>query len=95
MYENANFKEIQNLFDITQKLVSKNQEIMNGKSIGSKDPSWTRSNTVESLPTKSFCFDKFTQRISSVFTEQSQIGVKCWVGPNPKKKIFLVSRHKS
>ena len=95
MCEHANFKAIQILFDISQKLVSENQEILNVKSIGSKDPSWTRSNTVESLPTKSFCFDKFTQRISSVFTDQSQIGVKFWVGPNPKKKIFLVSRHKS
>ena len=44
MYKNAKFEEIQNLFDITQKLIWDHQgEILNVKPIGSTDPSWTRS----------------------------------------------------
>ena len=43
VYKNARFEEIQNLFDITRSQVLENQEILNVESIGSEDPSWTRS----------------------------------------------------
>ena len=42
--DDTNFEEIQNLFDITQKLVSEHSEgILNVKTTESTSPSWTRS----------------------------------------------------
>ena len=35
------------------------------------------------------------QRISSVFTEQSQMGVNCWVEEQSRKRRTLISRHKN
>ena len=44
MYKKAKFEEIQNLFDIIQKLIwDHHGEILNVKHIGSTGPSWTRS----------------------------------------------------
>ena len=44
MYKKAKFEEIQNLFDIIQKLMwDHHGEILNVKHIGSTGPSWTRS----------------------------------------------------
>ena len=43
VYKDTNFEELQNLFDITQKLVHKQGEILNVKMIEGASPSWTRS----------------------------------------------------
>ena len=44
VYRNTNFKELQNLFDITQKLLLDDQaDIMNVTTIDCTPPSWTRS----------------------------------------------------
>ena len=44
VYKNTNFKEIQSLFGITQRLISEHpEEIFNVKPIESAAPSWTRS----------------------------------------------------
>ena len=44
VYRNTNFEELQNLFDITQKLILDHQaEILNVTTIDWTSPSWTRS----------------------------------------------------
>ena len=44
VYKNTNFEEIQSLFNITQKLMLKHsEESLNGNTIHSASPSWTRS----------------------------------------------------
>ena len=43
VYKNTNFEEIQNLFDITQNLISDSEKILNARPIESKTASWTRS----------------------------------------------------
>ena len=43
VYKNTNFEELQNLFDITQKLVHKQREILNVRMIECASSSWTRS----------------------------------------------------
>ena len=42
-YKNTNFEELQNLFDITQKLVHMQGEILDVKTIEWTSLSWTRS----------------------------------------------------
>ena len=43
-YKNTNFEEIQNLFNITQKLILENsEENLNVHTIHSSSPPWTRS----------------------------------------------------
>ena len=43
VYKNTSFQELQNLFDITQKLVHKQSEILNVKMIECASLAWTRS----------------------------------------------------
>ena len=45
--QNTNFEELQNLFDITQKLVHKQREILNVRMIECASPSWTRSSLAQ------------------------------------------------
>ena len=52
VYTNINFEELQNLFDITQKLVHKQSEIMNVKMIECASPTWSRSSLAHDQPTK-------------------------------------------
>ena len=59
MYKNAQIEEIQNLFDIIQKLIwDHHGEIQNVKPLGSTDPSWTRSTLSHGQvgESKSTCF---------------------------------------
>ena len=46
--------------------------------------------TMENPSMWNSCIGLYTQRISSVSTEQSQIGVKCWKERNPRKEKILV-----
>ena len=41
VYKNTNFEELLNVFDITQKLVHEQGEILNVKMIDCASPSWT------------------------------------------------------
>ena len=52
VYKNINFEELQNLFDITQKLVHKQGEIINVKMIECASPTWTRSSLAHDQPIK-------------------------------------------
>ena len=52
VYKNTNFEELQNLFDITQKLVHKQGEILNVTMIECASLSWTRSSLAHDEATK-------------------------------------------